>query len=76
MRYFLFYYRWSSDYENGSGNLSVRSQVFPSNDELVKVAKEQTKTLSNADDPNIAILGWNEFNNKEDYESFLGKKYE
>jgi len=67
-RYFLFAYEAVSLTRMNKGNVLVTSRAFPS---VSVVADMINDTLVAA--TSVAILGWQEFKSKEDYENFEEK---
>jgi len=65
-RYYLFTYAWIGEKQEGYGNLRVRCNGFPSNTQLKVLAKNNCH-----EKVSVVILGWNEFEHKDDYDSFI-----
>jgi len=65
-RYFLFTFTWQSPTQYGDGNLWMERPRFPSNIYLKKMAAEGKPA-----DAQIAITGWNEFRDEDDYLAFI-----
>jgi len=69
-RYFLFTYGYDNILCSGNGNVFFDYLGFPP----MWFVKDAAVRCGCSEDSNITILGWNEFNDKEDYESFLEAK--
>lgn len=71
MRYFLFRIEWVNDSAQGFGFLLVKNETFPSMTELKSEFSSKSGDPSITDDC-VVVMGWNEFNSEDDYNSFKG----
>jgi len=69
MRYFIFFYSYTTTFKEGMGNFPVENFRIPARSLLLLWASEQ----SGIPPKNIAITNWIEFNNKEDFHNYFEK---
>ena len=72
MRYFLFNYTFDVGHSKyGLGNCALSCPTFPEESKLEQLIIERKGYKKRTD---LIILGWNEFNNQQDYYNYLGKR--
>lgn len=77
MRYYLFNYFFTCPGKMGFGPIRVKAPFFPSNKQVQDFAKDIIlkpkdgfAPLASREEISVSVLGFTEFNNKEDFENF------